>query len=186
MGFALAIAAANRGAEVIVLKGNTALSIDHANIQQIETLSADAMYQEALRHFNKVDVAIFCAAVSDYRPKEILKEKFKRTNKTALTLELQSNPDIAKELSRRKAPHQQTVGFALETERSEEYALRKLNEKKLDFIVLNRLGDEGVHFGADTNKVTIINKEGKYFPFPTKSKREVAEDILDCLLKGSY
>ena len=107
-------------------------------------------------------------------------EKIKKKDDT-LRLDLVKNPDIAAELGRQKKPGQITVGFALESSRAIENAKSKLESKYFDFIVVNSLEDEGAGFAVDTNKITILDKNGKRLDFPLKSKKDVADDIVDFL-----
>lgn len=176
MGFSIAEEAANRGAKVILISGPSPLTTHHKNIDLKRVTSAKEMYNEVFKHYEKVDVGIASAAVADYAPKEIAKEKIKK-NDDHLTLELVKNPDILKTMGEQKK-HQFLVGFALETENEEENAKGKLARKNLDMIVLNSLKDKGAGFKKDTNKIKIIT-ETEQKEFDLKSKKEVAKDILN-------
>lgn len=178
MGFALAEAAAQRGANVILISGPTNLSPVHENINFQRITSAREMLGAALKYFDGTDILIASAAVADYAPKDIATEKIKKSE-DSLTIELVKNPDILKTLSEQKN-HQFMVGFALETQNEEENAKAKLLKKNLDMIVLNSLRDEGAGFGGDTNKIKIITKTEE-LGFPQKTKKEVAKDILDAI-----
>jgi len=180
MGFALAEACAGRGAEVFLISGPVHLTINHPNIRRIDVHSADDMLAEALRIFPQTDAGILCAAVADYKPADFSEEKLKRTG-DALNINLIPNPDIAANLGEIKKANQILAGFALETENEVQNAFGKLQRKRLDFIVLNSLRDPGAGFQTDTNKISILTAKGEKIDYPLKSKREVAEDIIDVL-----
>ena len=152
------------------------LKTDHQNIELHRVTFAKEMFDEVFKHYENADIAIASAAVADYAPKEIAKEKIKK-NDDSLTIELVKNPDILKTMGDRKT-NQFLVGFALETQNEEENAKGKLAKKNLDMIVLNSLRDEGAGFKNDTNKIKIIT-EKDVTEFPLKSKNEVAKDILN-------
>ncbi len=176
MGFSLAEEAVRRGAKVILISGPTSQKADHKNIEIHRVTSAKEMYDEVFKYYEKVDIAIASAAVADYAPKIVAKEKIKKSEEE-FTIELVKNPDILKTMGEKKT-HQFLVGFALETQNEEENAKSKLQKKNLDMIVLNSLRDEGAGFQKDTNKVKILtHTEQKEFSL--KSKDEVAKDILD-------
>lgn len=176
MGFAIAEEAAKRGAKVILVSGPSAQQIKNKNIELHRVTSARNMLEEVLKHFDKTDVAIASAAVADYAPKEVAKEKIKK-NEDTLVLELVKNPDILKTMGDKKQ-NQFLVGFALETQNEEDNAKAKLEKKNLDMIVLNSLRDEGAGFKGDTNKIKILTKT-ELKDFNLKSKDEVAADILN-------
>lgn len=176
MGFSLAEQAAKRGAKVILISGPSAQKINNENIELHKVTSAKEMLSKVLEFYDKTDIGIASAAVADYAPKEIAKEKIKKNDEN-LTIELVKNPDILKTMGEKKT-HQFLVGFALETQNEEENAKGKLEKKNLDMIVLNSLRDEGAGFKNDTNKIKIFTKTGKT-EFDLKSKEEVAKDILD-------
>lgn len=178
MGFALAEECANRGAEVTLVAGPVALKIDHPNINRIDVESAEEMYNASLKAFPSMDAAILCAAVADFRPAEQYSEKVKRGD-DIFSISLVPNKDIAASLGKMKKSNQLLVGFALETNDEEENALKKIVKKNLDFIVLNSLNDQGAGFKYDTNKITIIDRNGERVNFRLKSKKEVASDIID-------
>lgn len=178
MGFALAEALAERGAEVTLIAGPVHLTTERASIRRIDVVSAAEMYEEVMREAPHADIVISCAAVADFAPKEKSGVKLKR-GKEALCLELLPTRDIAAELGKRKKPGQLLVGFALETNDETCNALLKLKKKNLDLIVLNSLRDEGAGFGVDTNKVTLIDRSEKAEVLGLKLKSEVAADIVD-------
>ena len=176
MGFSIAEEAARRGADVILITGPVHLQTSHPNITRIDVTSAQEMYESALRYFPGTDGAILSAAVADFRP--ATKSNTKIKEKQHLTIELEPNPDIAQELGKVKKENQILAGFALETNDEIQHAKGKLERKNFDFIVLNSLADEGAGFGYDTNKVTVIKRNGDITNFALKSKKEVASDII--------
>lgn len=184
MGFALAEACAEKGAEVTLIAGPVSLSVNHPGIKRIDVESAEEMYQQSIRLFPLMDAAILCAAVSDYRPEKVSEKKIKRESADEMTLNLVPNKDIAAALGALKRDEQILVGFALETNDPVDNAKAKLRKKNLDFIVLNSLTDRGAGFRHDTNKVSIIDKAGEKIDFPLKSKRDVAGDIVNQLVKA--
>ena len=176
MGFSLAEEAVRRGAKVILISGPTSQKTSNKNIEIHRVTSAKEMYDEVFKYYEKVDIAIASAAVADYAPKIVAKEKIKKSEEE-FTIELVKNPDILKTMGEKKT-HQFLVGFALETQNEEENAKSKLQKKNLDMIVLNSLRDEGAGFQKDTNKVKILT-HSEQKEFSLKSKDEVAKDILD-------
>ncbi len=176
MGFSLAEDAVRRGAKVILISGPTSQKTDYKNIEIHRITSAKEMYEQVFKYYEKVDIAIASAAVADYAPKIVAKEKIKKSEEE-FTIELVKNPDILKTMGEKKT-HQFLVGFALETQNEEENAKSKLQKKNLDMIVLNSLRDEGAGFQKDTNKVKILT-HSEQKEFSLKSKDEVAKDILD-------
>ncbi len=180
MGIAIAEAAARRGATVTLLLGPVKTQPSHSSIQVIPVHTAQEMYEAALQHFPKCDIAILAAAVADYRPTNPAPEKIKRTSDT-LSVELIPNPDIAATLGRQKRSNQYLVGFALESTDEENNAKLKLEKKNFDLIVLNSLKNPGAGFDHATNQITIIGKDNKLIKFELKPKTAVAEDILDAI-----
>ena len=181
MGFALAEACAAQGAQVTLIAGPVSLSTTHPGIRRIDVESAEEMYQAAVRTFPDSDAAILCAAVADYRPEVQSDEKIKREKTGDITMHLVPNPDIAAALGKMKQAGQRLVGFALETTNEVAHATEKLERKNLDFIVLNSLKDKGAGFRCDTNKVSILETNGKLTEYPVKPKNEVAGDIVEKL-----
>lgn len=189
MGYAIAEALAERGAEVTLVSGmaTAVLSRQYDNIEVITALSAEEMYEACTRLFPAMDGAVFCAAVADYTPAHPAAEKIKHDLSTDSTfvLTLQKTKDIAAEMGKIKRAGQVTMGFALETSATAaaDYARHKLAAKNLDAIVLNSLQDAGAGFGVDTNKVTIIDRDANVpeKAIPLKSKTEVAVDIAEYL-----
>ncbi len=181
MGFALAKMARRRGAEVLLITGPNYLTLPRNDIKIITVNSAREMYEAVMDNFEDYHVIIKAAAVADFRPKDTLAEKIKKTNGTYL-LELEQNPDILKELGKRKGKRI-LVGFAAETSSLMEHAEAKLREKNLDLIVANDVTQPGAGFGVDTNIVRIIDSRGKIRNLPLLSKDEVANIVLDQVLK---
>jgi phosphopantothenoylcysteine decarboxylase/phosphopantothenate--cysteine ligase len=181
MGFALAKAAANLGAEVTLIAGPTNQKITHTLVTRIDVVSAEEMYQTAHRYFAAIDIAILAAAVADYKPTIVSSTKIKK-KESSLTIELEPTKDILASLGEIKK-QQYLVGFALETDNEVENAIGKLQQKNLDAIVLNSLQDKGAGFATDTNKVTFIDNKLEQTTFELKSKVEVAKDIVNEILK---
>lgn len=180
MGYALAEVCAGRGAEVTLVSGPVSLQVHHPNIHRINVESAEEMYQAATAAYADADAGILCAAVADFTPKCTAGHKIKR-EKEDLVLRLKPTHDIAAALGKSKRENQRLVGFALETNDEVAHAQDKLARKNLDFIVLNSLNDKGAGFRCDTNKITIIDRQNAS-TYPLKSKKEVAEDIIDKLV----
>ncbi|MCQ2608022.1 MAG: bifunctional phosphopantothenoylcysteine decarboxylase/phosphopantothenate--cysteine ligase CoaBC [Bacteroidales bacterium] len=179
MGFAIAEEAANRGAQVTLIAGPVQLKTSHPNITRIDVKSAQEMHDVAVKLFPTMDAGILSAAVADFTPET--KYDIKIKEKQSLTIHLKPNPDIAQKLGSIKTDKQVLAGFALETNDELAHALGKLERKNFDFIVLNSLADKGAGFGYDTNKVTIIQRNGDKKDFELKSKKEVAKDIISIL-----
>jgi phosphopantothenoylcysteine decarboxylase / phosphopantothenate---cysteine ligase len=176
MGYAVAAAAAQRGAKVVLVSGPTALESPHG-VEQIDVRSAEEMQRAVQANFAGCTIAIFAAAVADYRPAEKSGQKIKR-GAASLTLRLQPNPDILATVAREKG-ERLVVGFAAETEQVPENARKKLAQKNADMIVANDVSKEDAGFDADTNIVTLFSRDGRDLPLPKLSKGEVAERILD-------
>ena len=179
MGFALAQSLADAGAEVELVTGPTQLTIDNPRIHVTRIESAREMYTAATQVFPQCKGAILSAAVADYRPAETADHKLKKQGDEGMTLQLVQNPDILATLGKTKKEGQTLVGFALETDNEETNAKHKLEKKNLDYIVLNSLRDKGAGFGVDTNKVTIIGRDGSRKESPLMSKQEVARMIVE-------
>jgi len=181
MGFAIAKAAANLGAEVYLISGPSHQQINHSLVHRIDVVSADDMYNAAHQYYKEADIAILSAAVADYKPKNVATQKIKKNDST-LDLELTKTKDILASLGEIKE-NQFLVGFALETNNELENAKGKLKRKNLDAIILNSLQDKGAGFATDTNKITIIDKDLNEKSFELKSKVEVAKDIVNEIIK---
>lgn len=179
MGYALASEAARRGAEVTLVSGPVALP-KPAGVHVVYVESARQMLEAAEKAFVEADIAIMAAAVADYAPESYVSHKIKREHDEVDSIRLVKNPDIAATLGKNKRAGQTLVGFALETDNGVANAREKLERKNLDMIVLNSLSDKGAGFGTDTNKITVITRDGET-AFPLKSKADVAADIIDCI-----
>lgn len=180
MGYALAEACAERGADVTLVSGPVNREVIHPNIKRINVESAAEMYQAAVKNYEDADAGILCAAVADFTPEVTAEQKIKR-EKDDLILRLKPTQDIAAALGKQKRPEQRLVGFALETNDEVSHAQDKLKRKNFDFIVLNSLNDKGAGFRCDTNKIAIIDRDG-ITAYPLKPKTEVATDIIDKLV----
>jgi len=185
MGIAIANELMQRGAAVTLVLGPVQQHIALDGITVIHVKTAQQMYDASISVFEKTDLAILSAAVADYTPVHTATEKIKKKDES-LVVELSKTKDILKSLGEQKKKHQVLVGFALETNNEKENALKKLEQKNADMIVLNSLNEEGAGFGFDTNKITIFDKGGKEFNFETKSKNEVANDIIDTITSLYY
>lgn len=183
MGIAIARELARRGARVTLVLGPSALSIEEPGITVQRVTTAAQMFDACIKAFDDAHVAVLSAAVADYTPAAPVNEKIKK-NDGSLMLELVKTRDILKTLGEMKKTGQLLVGFALETKDGREYALAKLKAKNADFIVLNSLEDQGAGFGLDTNKITIFGTGGFEQAFGTKSKQQVAKDIVDTIVKS--
>ncbi|MGB2043154.1 MAG: bifunctional phosphopantothenoylcysteine decarboxylase/phosphopantothenate--cysteine ligase CoaBC [Flavobacteriaceae bacterium] len=181
MGFEIANTAAQLGAEVILISGPTHYKALYDSIQTIPITSARDMYDAAHQYFKDVDAAILSAAVADYRPKFPAVSKLKKKS-SSLVLELEKTEDVLASLGEIKEK-QLLIGFALETENEVANAIKKLKAKNLDLIILNSLNDDGAGFGGSTNKISIIDKDLNQTNYPLKSKSEVADDIINELIK---
>lgn len=182
MGFAIAEECAERGADVVLVAGPVNITVSHPNIQRIDVGNAREMLAAVEAVAAKSDIAVFSAAVADYRPQSYSDSKIKREGVDDMELRLIKNPDIAAAIGKIKKAGQILVGFALETDNERENALRKMRNKNLDFVVLNSLNDKGACFGTDTNKITILDAGGGERNFELKDKRLVAKDIIDAVV----
>jgi phosphopantothenoylcysteine decarboxylase/phosphopantothenate--cysteine ligase len=176
MGYAIAEELANLGADVTLISGPTSLSIPNQSIKRINVTSASEMLEASINAFPNVDICVMSAAVADYTPQEIAHQKIKK-EAVNFDIKLKKTEDILFQLGQVKKHNQLLVGFALETNNEEAYAIKKLQKKNLDFIVLNSLNDTGAGFKKDTNKITIIDKNLDKTSFDLKTKAEVAKDI---------
>ena len=184
MGVAIARELYHRGADVTLIAGPSNIeTLNGVNVINVNT--AEEMYEACTRSFKRADIGIMAAAVADYTPVKKVKEKLKKADKN-IFLELKQTPDILRSLGEQKTKKQVLVGFALETTDEKKNALQKLKKKNADLIILNSLNDKDAGFGKDTNKVTIFEKGGKEFQFGTKTKQEVAKDIVDTIIQLFY
>jgi phosphopantothenoylcysteine decarboxylase/phosphopantothenate--cysteine ligase len=181
MGFDIAQTLADLGAEVTLVSGPTHLTIQHSHINLVKVMSALQMYEACHKVYQDMDIVVAAAAVADYRPKVAATQKIKKQEAT-LQIELEKTQDILASLGAKK-DKQFLVGFALETENEVENAMQKIQKKNLDLIVLNSLNDEGAGFGKATNKVTFIDKNKTIEQFPLKTKEEVAQDIVNKIIR---
>jgi phosphopantothenoylcysteine decarboxylase/phosphopantothenate--cysteine ligase len=178
MGFALAEKAAELGAKVTLISGPVHLKTNNPAIERIDVTSADDMFNAVNEHFFTSNIFISAAAVADYKPEKQAPDKIKKSDER-FTLSLTKNKDILKHFGNLKKENQIVVGFALETSNEKENALSKLKSKNADMIVLNSLNDKGAGFQSDTNKISILLKNGDVKQFQLKNKTEVAKDILN-------
>jgi len=185
MGIAIAKELYNRGADVTLFMGPTQTEFSANGVHLMKVITADDMYKACHKIYPEVDIAIMSAAVADFKPVVKAKQKIKKKDEH-IQLELTRTKDILKSLGEKKKKGQVLVGFALETTDEKKHALEKLEKKNADMIVLNSLNDEGAGFGHDTNKITIFRKKGKEIAFATKSKDEVAKDIVDTIIRFHY
>lgn len=181
MGYAIAEAAARLGAEVTLISGPSALQ-PPAGVEFFGVESAREMRQLVQERFPACDIVIKAAAVADYRVKNVSDQKIKK-NDAELTLVLEKNPDILKELGEMKQPHQTLVGFAAETQNLLQYAQGKLEKKNLDMIVANDVSKPQAGFNVDTNLIKLLKRDGSIEELPLMSKKELAYIILDRVMK---
>ena len=184
MGIALALECAKNGAKVNLVLGPSHIAVKHSNISVSKVESASEMLKIVNSYFKSSDIAIFAAAVADYTPSIVAKNKIKKSDEK-LTISLLKNTDILSEMALKKTAKQFVVGFALETENELENAKEKLKSKNLDMIVLNSLNNKGAGFEHNTNKITIIDKQNNIFDFELKDKSEVAKDIIAKIIELS-
>ncbi|MFT9847925.1 bifunctional phosphopantothenoylcysteine decarboxylase/phosphopantothenate--cysteine ligase CoaBC [Aneurinibacillus sp. REN35] len=179
MGYAIAEAAAKRGAHVTLVSGMTNLT-PPADVEYVQVVSAEDMYQAVIARYDKCDIVVKAAAVADYRPKTTHNHKMKK-QPGDLVLEFERTRDILSELGKRKS-HQFLVGFAAETENVDMNARGKLERKNADMIVANNVAQSGAGFGVDTNIVTIYTKDGGSRELPQMNKTEIADHLLNAVL----
>lgn len=179
MGYALAEAAARRGARVVLVSGPTALPTP-PGVKRLDVTSADEMHAAVQKHAD-ADLVLAAAAVADYAPAETSERKLKKGDGD-LTLQMRRTPDVLAALGERKRDAQTLVGFALETHDGRANARAKLERKNLDWIVLNHANEPGAGFGPGTNRVTLLGRDGAEEDLPQLPKRAVADAILDRVL----
>ena len=182
MGFAIAEALAAKGATVDLVTGPTQQHTENTRINVKHVVTAEEMHNACAAIFPNADITVLSAAVADYKPAVKADQKIKKKEEN-LTLELTRTHDIAASLGKLKHNGQIIVGFALETEQEQTNALKKLEAKNFDLIVLNSLNDKGAGFGHDTNKITIIDRQQQAKTFTLKSKKEVADDIVNAIIE---
>lgn len=183
MGVAIATCLAEAGCEVHLVLGPSAVQVQHPGIHVIPVRSAADMFEACDRLFPTMDIAVMSAAVADYTPSQVADEKIKK-KEGEFQITLTKTKDILKHLGTIKQAHQRLIGFALETQDEREYALRKLNEKNADMIVMNSLKDAGAGFAHDTNKVTIFEKNGHEYQSALQSKKEIAHEIVQKIIES--
>lgn len=180
MGFSLAEAAAERGADVTLVTGPTSLSTSNPLIHRVDVTSAEQMFQQCMAIADQQDIMIMSAAVADFTPAETAPQKIKKTC-DELNIRLVKTKDILATIGKQKRDDQFLVGFALETENEKVNALKKLHTKNADLIVLNSLRTKGAGFRTQTNKVLMITRDEQTFESELKDKREIAVDILNLI-----
>jgi phosphopantothenoylcysteine decarboxylase/phosphopantothenate--cysteine ligase len=182
MGFAIAEAFAAEGARVHLVTGPVSLETRSKGVKVIRVTSAGEMFERCSELMDRMDIAVFNAAVSDYTPVSASGKKMKR-GEGLWSIQLKPTKDIAAEMGKRKSAGQVLVGFALETDNEEEHARLKLEKKNLDLMVLNSMQDRGAGFGTDTNQVTMIDRMGNIDKYELKPKAQVAGDLVQRVLK---
>lgn len=181
MGFEIAKDCLRKGANVVLVSGPTKEVLAHPNVTLFSVNSADEMLEIVQSEWHNCDYGIFSAAVADYRPKDKVFQKIKKSE-DSLTLELVKNPDILAWAGENKKESQVLVGFALETNNLLENSTDKLKRKNLNLIVMNTLEDKGAGFAGDTNKISILDNHNNFTSFELKSKSEVATDIVEYMI----
>jgi len=177
MGYAIAERFLELGAQVVIVSGPVSIKLQHPRLTIVNVNAANEMYLACCRVFEEIDIAVFAAAVADYRPAKIAEQKIKK-DEAAFTIKMVKNIDIAYEFGRTKTTDQVSVGFALETNDELAHAKAKLEKKNFDMVILNSMNDVSATFGYDTNKITTIKKDLSKKEFSLKQKSEVAKDIV--------
>lgn len=177
MGYAIAASFLQQGAEVVLVSGPVNIELKHPQLKIIKINTASEMYLACCRYFEIVDVAVFAAAVADYRPAMTADKKIKKDDES-FTIRMVKNVDIAAEFGKVKSNKQISIGFALETNDEMAHAIGKLIKKNFDMAVLNSMNDSNATFGYDTNKISVIKNDFSVTNYPLKPKKEVAEDIV--------
>ena len=177
MGYAIAESFLKQEAEVILISGPVHLKLEHQRLCVVHVNSAMEMYLACCRFFESIDIAVFAAAVADYRPAVIADHKIKKDD-VSFSIRMVKNVDIAYEFGKIKTANQVAIGFALETNDELKHATTKLDKKNLDMVVLNSMNDPNATFGFDTNKISVIKSDLSQTDFPLKQKSEVANDIV--------
>jgi len=180
MGYAITESFLQRGAHVTLVSGPVCIELKHPRLQLVQVQSATDMYLACCRFFEETDIAVFAAAVADYRPENKATHKIKK-DEDIFSIRMVRNVDIAGEFGKIKTNRQLSIGFALETNDEITHAIGKLNRKNFDMVVLNSTNDAQAGFGYDTNKITLIRSDFSRTSFSLKTKKEVAEDILDAV-----
>lgn len=178
MGYAIALKFLSHGAKVFLVSGPVNLKPEHPNLKLVNVNSANEMYLACCHFFEAVDIAIFAAAVADYRPEKIAEQKIKK-DELSFTIKMVKNIDIAYEFGKVKSANQISVGFALETNDELKHAMGKLVKKNFDMVIMNSMNDANATFGFDTNKITIVRNDFTRRQFSLRNKTEVAQDIVN-------
>lgn len=181
MGYAIAEKLLDMGAEVFLVSGPVNIHLEHPRLAILQVDSAMEMYMACCKLFEEVDIAVFAAAVADYRPARVARQKIKKDD-SSFTIEMVKNIDIAYEFGKVKTADQISVGFALETNDELLHAQKKLQKKNFDMVILNSMNDANATFGYDTNKITVMKKYLNPKIYTLKQKSEVAKDIVKELI----
>ncbi|MBQ9300155.1 MAG: bifunctional phosphopantothenoylcysteine decarboxylase/phosphopantothenate--cysteine ligase CoaBC [Clostridia bacterium] len=176
MGYAIAEAAARRGAKVTLVTGPVRLNVP-AGVEAVSVVTTEDLLSAMLRLCPDQDIVIQAAAPADYRPREVAPQKLKKQGDGSLALQMVPTPDVAKAVGQQKKPGQTLVGFAAETEKLTDHAMEKLDSKNLDMIVANDVTRPGAGFDVDTNIAELITREGRE-ELPLMTKRALADEIL--------
>ena len=178
MGYAVAEQFLQQGAEVFLVSGPVCIQLQHPKLKLVHVNSASEMYLACCQFFEQADIALFAAAVADYRPSTIAEQKIKK-DESSFVITMVKNIDIAYEFGQIKTINQLSIGFALETNDELSHAVGKLKKKNFDMVILNSMNDANATFVHDTNKVTIIKNDFSQTTYSLKSKKDVAKDIVD-------
>jgi phosphopantothenoylcysteine decarboxylase/phosphopantothenate--cysteine ligase len=182
MGISIANELFLAGAEVEVVLGPSSLK-PLMGIETVRVQTASEMFEAVIPIFERTDIAVFTAAVADFRPSKVYSEKWKKDGITSFPdISFVENPDILKFCGTQKRADQTVIGFALETENEKANALKKLDNKKASMIILNSLNDEGAGFGLDTNKISIFDDRGCSIELPLQLKEELAVHIVKAII----
>ena len=184
MGFALATAAAHRGANVTLISGPTHLTTPY-NVRRINVETASEMLNAVQKEYKKSEIIIMSAAVADFTPRDVYSKKIKKDfySNEEMTIALKQTEDILRFVGKNKKKNTFLVGFALETDNLIAHGRKKLSEKNLDLIVCNNAFQEGAGFSVETNIVTLIDKKGKIISLPCMQKYDVASEILNHIVQ---
>lgn len=177
MGYAIAEEFLQQGAKVTLVSGPVCLQLQHPNLTIVKVNTALEMDAACCSFYEQTDIAVFAAAVADYRPEKVATQKIKKAA-DSFTIKMVKNVDIAYEFGKVKNSRQLSVGFALETNDEEKNAVGKLERKNFDMVILNSMNDEKATFGFDTNKISVIKKGFAKKDYPLKEKKNVAGDIV--------
>jgi len=180
MGYAIAQQFLEQGANVTIVSGPVCLQLQHPNLEIVQVNSAAEMYLACCHYFETTDIAVFAAAVADYRPEKVYSQKIKK-HSDGFNIKMVKNTDIACEFGKIKNSRQVSVGFALETNDELAHAIGKLERKNFDMVILNSMNDAHATFGYDTNKITLLKRDSGLVEFPLKTKKEVAADIVESI-----